>query len=156
MNQFLGTGVALIIVLSIWGLGKRPKKVFNTRVSENPFFNHATLVDFSVGFEESSSSEESSPISFRAPSNSKERYLLRKMLRSLISSEPEQRLLAIKTAQQWGDSSVLPILKLGLRDSDSRVVINAAQAISKFKGTYKQNQQKKKSVSHPLNVSLMR
>ena len=64
-------------------------------------------------------------------------------------------MLAVKLASEWGDKSVLPILKLGLRDMDSRVVIQSAEAISKFK-SHSINTNKLKKTIYPLNVFLMR
>ncbi len=72
-----------------------------------------------------------------------------------MSSGPEDRLIAVNAAGKWGNLSVLPILRLGLRDVDSRVVITAAQAISRFRGCPNIST-KKKSTRHPLNVSRMR
>ncbi len=73
----------------------------------------------------------------------------------MISSNPDERLIAVQIADKWGDSSVIPILKIGLRDMDSRVVIYSAKAISKFRNNsvfYKS----KEKISYPLNVFLMR
>ena len=63
---------------------------------------------------------------------------------------------AIEKAEQWGDSTVIPILKIGLRDSDSRVVIKAAKAISKFRNHPTIISKSKVAITHPLNVFLMR
>ena len=89
---------------------------------------------------------------FQVPKTEKEKFLLRKKLRNLISSGPDDRLIAINTAEKWGDLSILPILRLGLRDVDSRVVIQSAQAISRFRGSPKTFKQKK-AIRYPLNAS---
>ena len=75
-------------------------------------------------------------------------------MKNLIASGPEDRLIAVNAAEKWGDLSVLPILRLGLRDVDSRVVIKSAQAISRFRGCPKVLIKKKaKAIRYPLNAS---
>ena len=66
-----------------------------------------------------------------------------------------ERLIAVEIAGEWGDPSVIPILKIGLRDMDTRVVIKAAKAISKFRNQPIAKPTKQK-ISYPLNVFLMR
>ena len=89
------------------------------------------------------------------PKTEREKVFFRKKLKNWILSGPEDRLLAVNAAEKWGDFSVLPILRLGLRDVDSRVVIKAAKAISRFKGCPK-TLTTKKVIRSPLNVSRMR
>ena len=79
-----------------------------------------------------------------------------KKLTKLICSNPNDRLLAIQIASQWKNKKAISFLRRGLKDSDSRVVIASASAISSYKG-HTINLQKKSQVSRPpRNVSLMR
>tara|TARA_Y100001968_G_C19123004_1_gene602857 strand:- start:137 stop:622 length:486 start_codon:yes stop_codon:yes gene_type:complete len=80
---------------------------------------------------------------------------INKELTKLISSNPNDRFLAIQIASQWKNRKAIPFLKRGLKDSDSRVVIAAAAAMTTFKG--KPIELKKAHPSRPpRNVSLIR
>ena len=78
-------------------------------------------------------------------------------MNKLISGGPAERLKAIHIAQEWKHSSVLTILRRGLKDSDSRVVIAAASAMQKYRGVpnSERNQEVGSSLP-PRNVALMR
>ena len=90
-----------------------------------------------------------------SPITSREKYELRRHLKKMISSLPDERLLAVEMASDWGDPSVVSILKIGLRDMDSRVVIKSAKAIAKFKNQ-PITSSSKETINYPLNVFLMR
>ena len=80
----------------------------------------------------------------------------KKQLTRLISSNPNDRLLAIQIASQWENNKALPFLRRGLRDSDSRVVIASAAGISSYKGKPIDLHKKSQTSRPPRNVSLMR
>ncbi len=83
-----------------------------------------------------------------------QRHILLRQLQKAIASGPLDRLEAIAIADQWGHVSILPILRIGLKDSDSRVMIAAAKALEKHRGkTIPTNQGK---LRPPRNVSLTR
>ena len=67
---------------------------------------------------------------------------------------PKERLEAIAMAQILSHSSVLPFLKQGLHDSDSRVTIAAANALEKFRGKPIPGHSQRKRP--PRNVARMR
>ena len=124
MNQLVAAGAAFFLALTLLGLGKKPKTLFKTKISENLIVQPSSLVIISGGKQKENREIES--FHFLLPKTEKQKFLLRKKLKNLISSGPGDRLIAVKTAQKWGDLSVLPILRLGLRDVDSRVVSQSA------------------------------
>ncbi len=155
MNEFISAGVALVLALGLWGAGRKPKKLFQNSFQKNiPSTSQATLVEGSEGFLKKNYYFTHSKSIYNKPKTSKEKIALIKKLKKFISSGPDNRLLAIQAASEWGDPATIPILKLGLKDFDSRIVITAAEAISKFKNTRAKRIHQKKS--HPRNVSLMR
>ena len=152
MNQLVAAGTAFFLALTLLVLGRKPKTLLNTKTSENLTVQPSSLVIVPGGKQKVTSGIES--VNFLFPKTEKEKFLLLTKLKNLIISGPEDRLIAVNTAEKWGDLSVLPILRLGLRDFDSRVVIKSAQAISRFKGCPKVLKQKKaKEIRYPLNAS---
>ena len=59
---------------------------------------------------------------------------LERRLKADMAAGPEERLRAVRVAAQWGHRSALPLLRQALRDSDARVVEEAAAAIEPFRG----------------------
>ena len=156
MNEFISAGVALVVALGLWGAGKKPKKLFQNRFqTNNPSTSQYSLDEASEGYSTKDYYIKYSKALCNKPKTAKERIALIKELKKFISSGPDNRLLAIQAASEWGDPATIPILKLGLKDFDSRIVITAAEAISKFKNVTKAKEIPQKK-NHPLNVSLMR
>jgi HEAT repeat protein len=58
----------------------------------------------------------------------------RATLRTLFNQGGASRLEAIQAARNWGDLSILPLLRQALRDPDPAVVREAAAAIHRFRG----------------------
>ena len=154
---FLGI-IALIITLSIWVLGKKQYKNLS-KISNKTFSN--------ISNQESIQLVQSDPKQKITicnqykkrlpdiPSNSRERIYLRKKLFKLITSGPEDRLFAVEMASKCGDKLLLPILRRGLKDSDSRIIIAAAKGIEKYRKfpTPSKSQSRKRP---PRNIFLMR
>ena len=59
-------------------------------------------------------------------------------------------------ASEWGNKKAITFLRRGLKDSDSRVVIASAAAISFYKGKTINLQKNSQASRPPRNVSLMR
>ena len=72
--------------------------------------------------------------SWTAPTTPLERLALERHLKADMDAGPEERLRAVRLAARWGHRSVLPLLRQALRDSDARVVQEAADAIAPFRG----------------------
>ena len=97
--------------------------------------------------------KESKPFAIDPSLNS---IAIKKELTKLISSNPDDRLLAIQIASQWENKKAIPFLRRGLKDSDRRVVIAAAAAISTYKGKTKSSIKKSQPSRPPRNVFLIR
>ncbi len=136
MNQFF-TGV-LVLSLSavLWGLGRKPKISMNrgTEISapssKIPLIldNHDLQLDEQTFILKGNLSE-----NLEFFTNPQNKINLKRKLLKMIDLGPEERLKSVQIAAQWGDSSVLPIIKRGLRDSDTRVVALAAKAMDSNK-----------------------
>ncbi len=155
MNQFFAAGALVVITVMLWGIGKKPKTLLDKGISTVISINTPSLVQSIDPTLRPAGLNNSVKRSFNAPLTRREKFELRRHLKQLIISVPDQRLNAIEIAGEWGDRSVIPILRLGLRDMDRRVVIQAAKAIAKFKNK-SITPNKKKAISHPPNVFLMR
>ena len=156
MNEFLAAVAAFVITIGLLGIGKKPKKLFKSNSSEyiSPKSTTSLILQSENSFKNNyflSSPKFAVPL----PKTKQEKFLLIKHLKKLISSGPEDRLIAIQTAREWGDSSVIPILRIGLKDFDNRIVISAAEGICKFR-SFTKGVKNKQNKPHPLNVSLMR
>ena len=62
-----------------------------------------------------------------------ERIFLKRKMESLFKGPKEDKLKALKIAQDLSDASTLPILRMGLKDMDSDVVEICADLIDNFK-----------------------
>jgi len=160
MNQVFVGGIALIIAFILWSSKKQPKgshflksqKDSLPKGNETPSFVQKNklinkkepkrLINF-----------KSNPFTNQPLLNSIEKN---KKLTKLISSNPNDRLLAIQIASQWENKKAIPFLRRGLKDSDSRVVIASAAAIASYKGKTINSQKKSQTSRPPRNVSLMR
>ena len=160
MNQVFAGSLALIIALILWS-SKKQFKVSDFFNSQKDYFSKAQLasssliIDKNLQNQKSSklNNKESNPFSHQPSVNSIE---TKKQLTKLISSNPSDRLLAIQIASQWQNNKSLPFLRRGLKDSDSRVVIASAAAISSYKGKTIDLQKQSQASRPPRNVSLMR
>ena len=160
MNQVFVGGIALIITFILWGSKKQSKGLtFSTSQKDSLPNSHAT----NSFVQKQKLINKKEPESLR---NLKSKTFIhqpsvnaiktKKQLTKLISSNPNDRLLAIQIASQWGNKKAIPFLKKGLKDSDSRVVIASAAAISSYKGKTIDLQKKSQASRLPRNVSLMR
>jgi len=160
MNQVFVGGIALIITFILWTSKKESKGSTFLQSKNNSFTNSNTTSSFVQKkklFNQEASEKfkdiEAKPFSKKTSLNSIE---TNKKLTRLISSSPNDRLLAIQIASQWKNKKALPFLRRGLKDSDSRVVISAAAAISSYKGKTIDSQKKSQVSRPPRNVSLIR
>ena len=160
MNQIFVGGIALIIAFILWGskkqskvspLLKSNKDSFQNSNATNSFVQKNKLINQKEP--ESLKNLKSKPFFKQSPLNSIE---TNKKLTKLFSSNPDDRLLAIQIASQWENRKAIPFLRRGLKDSDSRVVIESAAAISSYKGKAINLQIKSQASRPPRNVSLMR
>ena len=97
---------------------------------------------------------ERSDVAWQSPCTSAERLAMQEYLRRAMAAGPDLRLEAITLAGQWGHQSVLPLLRRGLHDADSRVVKAAAAALENRRGASKAAPVQ--IVRPPRNVARMR
>ena len=160
MNQVIAGGLALIIALILWS-SKKQSKASAFFKSQKDSFTKAQLSSASLVIEKSLQNKKSSKLNNKKSESFKPQLSLnsietKKQLTRLISSNPNDRLLAIQIASQWENNKALPFLRRGLRDSDSRVVIASAAGISSYKGKPIDLHKKSQTSRPPRNVSLMR
>ena len=160
MNQVFAGGLALIIALILWS-SKKQSKASAFFKSQKDSFTKAQLSSASLVIEKSLQNKKSPKLNNKKLESFKPQHSLnsietKKQLTRLISSNPNDRLLAIQIASQWENNKALPFLRRGLRDSDSRVVIASAAGISSYKGKTIDLHKKSQASRPPRNVSLMR
>ena len=160
MKQVFAGGLALIIALILWSSRKKSKASAFFKSQKDSFskaqVSSSTLViDKSLQKQKSKelNNKKSKPFSYKPSLTSIE---TKKQLTKLISSNPNDRLLAIQIASQWNNKKALPFLRRGLKDSDSRVVIASAAGISSYKGKTICLNKNSQASRPPRNVSLMR
>ena len=161
MNQVFTGTVALIIALLLWGLGKKPRVGLNANANQASL---GTINNPQLSLVQKNTASEAIPNNYLSndpailvtPKTIQERIILRKQLYQLITGSPNDRLKAIKLTKKLNDKSVLPILRRGLKDSNSSVVLAASKALEKHRGPIFISDQEKKTLRPPLNVSLTR
>ena len=160
MNQVFAGGLALIIALILWSSKKQSKASAFFKSQKDSFSkvqvtSSALVIDKGLKNQKSTKLNNKKSKSF-SPQLSLNSIETKKQLTRLISSNPNDRLLAIQIASQWENNKALPFLRRGLRDSDSRVVIASAAGISSYKGKTIDLHKKSQTSRPPRNVSLMR
>ena len=160
MNQVFAGGLALIIALILWS-SKKQSKASAFFKSQKDSFTKAKLSSASLVIEKSLQNKKSPKLNNQKLESFKPQLSLnsietKKQLTRLISSNPNDRLLAIQIASQWNNKKALPFLRRGLKDSDSRVVIASATGISSYKGKTIDLYKKPQVSKRPRNVSLIR
>ena len=160
MNQVFVGGIALIIALILWGNKKQSQGSPFLKSQKDSLLNSNATSSF---VQKSQLINQKEPddlkkLKFKSLSNQPSRNSVEtnKKLTKLISSSPNDRLLAIQIASQWENKKAIPFLRRGLKDSDSRVVIASAAAISSYKGKAINLQNPPQAPRPPRNVSLMR
>ena len=161
MNQVLAGTTALILALVLWGLGKKPRTALASKTDQGLLgvTNHQNpaLVLNNSSNTRNNQKNSNLELEWQPPKTIQEKILIRQKLKHLINGCPEERLQAIIIADLWGNKTVLPILRRGLKDADSKVVKASAKALEKYKGV-SSNQQPHESEARrpPRNVALMR
>ncbi|WP_413442123.1 HEAT repeat domain-containing protein [Synechococcus sp. MIT S1220] len=145
--------IALGAGLLIWRRPTRPL-LRSTDVSDVAELNRAQLelvIETSTASDPQDSPE---PVTWQPPATARERCMLQNKLRLCMDQGPDQRLEAVRMAALWGGAQALPVLRRGLRDSDSRVVIESAAAIESLRSV--RAIQPAPSARPPRNVARMR
>jgi len=160
MNQVFAGGLALIIAFIFWNSKKNTKlspffksyknSLSNPQESSSLVLENKLTTNKKIG---KLKNQKSKPFSIDPLAKS---IKTKQTLNKLISSNPDDRLLAIEIADQWNNPKAIPFILKGLKDSDKRVVVAAAKAISSFKGKTIALRKTSQTSRPPRNVSLMR
>ena len=162
MNQIFAGSAALVLALMLWTFGKQPLKSLRAKnqinFSVTTRSEHPTLVKEKLPNQtkEPFPSLSDRDLYWQKPKTIQQRLELQSYLKKSISSGPKERLEAVTLAGLWGHSSVLPILRRGLKDSDSRVIHAAAKAFQKHRGINSLKESQETTARPPRNVALMR
>ena len=155
MQNVLLPGAVVLLTLVLW-LRRKPVKpmLSSTDASRVAQLNRAQL---ELVIEPAADGESADTFldSWTPPTTALERLALERRLKADMQAGPEQRLRAVRLAAQWGHRSVLPLLRQALRDSDARVVEEAAAAIAPFRGAPAASPTRQPA-RPPRNVSRMR
>ena len=155
MQNVLLPGAVVLLTVVLW-LRRKPVKpmLSSTDASRVAQINRAQL-ELEIESAADGESADASLVSWTSPSTPLERLDLERRLKADMEGGPEERLRAVRVAARWGHRSVLPLLRQALRDSDARVVEEAAAAIAPFRGA-PAAAQTPQSARPPRNVSRMR
>ncbi len=160
MNQTFAAVAALSLTMILWGFGRKPPKgiLKNIDASFGAKINHnqQSLVQIGNAKRKNEATLGSSEgiENWQLPKTAIEKLELKKQLKKAMKGNPEMRLKAIQISKLWNDPIVLPLIKLGLRDSDSRVVLASAEALERYRG--KPKKACFQESSPPRNVARMR
>ena len=155
MQNVLLPGAVVLLTVVLW-LRRKPVKpmLSSTDASRVAQLNRAQL-ELVIAFAADGESADVSLETWAAPITALDRLALERRLRADMQAGPEERLRAVRLAARWGHRSALPLLRQALRDSDSRVVEEAAAAIAPFRGA-PAAAPTRQPARPPRNVSRMR
>jgi hypothetical protein len=139
-TQSVGALAAFLAVL-IWVVSRRkPTPFASLDASAVAALNRAQISLVQLNLvgpnDELSSATSSSTKSARwaLPVDLREQAAFLKGLQAQLAGDTGERLAAMQAARAWGHRATLPLLKRGLRDSNPAVVLEAAQAMERFRG----------------------
>ncbi len=163
MNQLIAGGAAFVLVLILWGLGRRPSKTIlsSTDAGMIAAINRAQLGLVDDGLDNGSPSPEpigdaanAQPLWERPCSEAQAIALRNRLTHMFNQGHPDERLEAIQIASEWGHRSTVSLLRRGLRDVDTRIVQISAAAIEPHRGGH--HPASAQPVRPPRNVARMR
>ncbi len=159
MNQTFTALIILATTIVLVGLGKRPRKsiLLGTDAEEISSLNSSRpslLKKVRPTANKTFFNQENFHSNWKPPTSAQDRIKLQMKLYKSMNAGPNERLEAVQISTLWGHKSVLRFLRQGLKDSDSRVVQAAAEALSSQK--YLHAQQSLPEEKPPRNVALIR
>jgi hypothetical protein len=161
-TQSVGALAAFLAVL-IWVVSRRkPTPFASLDASAVAALNRAqiSLVQLNLvdpNDELSSATSSSTKSARRAlPVDLREQAAFLKGLQAQLAGDTGERLAAMQAARAWGHRATLPLLKRGLRDSNPAVVLEAAQAMERFRGRCTPVGSPKPQPRLPRNAALTR
>lgn len=137
MSQaYVGGAAAVVLAAVLYAVGRKPSKPFlrNPDVTSVAALNRAQVELVQAAVADAGRGEGDDQGDWQPPASSGEVLALQKQLRAAMNAGPDERLEAVTLAGRWGHRDLLPLLRRGLRDSDSRVVEAAAAALDGRRG----------------------
>ena len=155
MQNVLLPGAVVLLTVVLW-LRRKPVKpmLSSTDASGVAQLNRAQL-ELVIEPTSQADAADGSLEPWTAPATPLERLSLERRLKADMEAGPEERLRAVRLAARWGHRSALPLLRQALRDTDARVVEEAAAAIAPFRGA-SAAAPTRQPARPPRNVSRMR
>jgi hypothetical protein len=161
-TQSVGALAAFLAVLIWVGSRRKPTPFASLDASAVAALNRAqislvqrNLVDPN---DELSSAKSSSAtaMNWALPADPRGQAAFLKGLQAQLAGDTGERLAAMQAARAWGHRATLPLLKRGLRDSSLEVVLEAAQAMERFRGRCTPVGSSKPQPRLPRNAALTR
>ena len=156
-TQSVGALAAFLAVLIWVGSRRKPTPFASLDASAVAALNRAQISLVQHDAERlSASSSSAAAASWALPADSREQVAFLKSLHAQLAGDTGERLAAMQAARAWGHRATLPLLKRGLRDSNLEVVLEAAQAMERFRGRCTPVVSPKSQPRFPRNASLTR
>jgi hypothetical protein len=161
-TQSVGALAAFLAVL-IWVVSRRkPTPFASLDASAVAALNRAqislvqrNLVDPNDELSSATSSS-ATAMNWALPADPRGQAAFLKGLQAQLAGDTGERLAAMQAARAWGHRATLPLLKRGLRDSNLDVVLEAAQAMERFRGRCTPVVSPKPQPRLPRNAALTR
>ena len=156
-TQSVGALAAFLAVLIWVGSRRKPTPFASLDASAVAALNRAQISLVQHDAERlSASSSSAAAASWALPADSREQVAFLKSLHAQLAGDTGERLAAMQAARAWGHRATLPLLKRGLRDSNLEVVLEAAQAMERFRGRCTPVGSSKPQPRLPRNAALTR
>lgn len=156
-TQSVGALAAFLAVLIWVGSRRKPTPFASLDASAVAALNRAQILLVQHDAERlSASSSSAAAASWALPADSREQVAFLKSLHAQLAGDTGERLAAMQAARAWGHRATLPLLKRGLRDSNLEVVLEAAQAMERFRGRCTPVGSPKPQPRLPRNAALTR
>jgi len=154
MNTQSFGALAACLAVVIWIVSRRkPTPFASLDASAVAALNRAQISLVQQNAERSSPTPEAS---WPLPADPREQAAFLKTLHHQLTGDTDQRLAAMRAARAWGHRATLPLLKRGLRDANLDVVLEAAQAMERFRGRSTPLGSPKAQPRLPRNAALTR
>ncbi|MGC6482121.1 MAG: HEAT repeat domain-containing protein [Synechococcus sp.] len=159
-QAYVGGAAAVVLAAVLYAVGRRPSKPFlrNPDVTSVAALNRAQMELVQAAADDAQPTPapdgQEASTDWQAPTSPAQVRALLNQLRAAMNGGPDQRLQAVLLAGCWGHRALLPLLRRGLRDADSRVVVAAASALDGRRGAT--TPASVQVVRPPRNVARMR
>ncbi len=135
MNTQSVGALAAFLAAVIWvGSRRKPTPLANLDASAVAALNRAQISLVQQNAELFSVASSPIAASWALPADPREQATFLKSLHVQLAGDTGERLAAMQAARAWGHRATLPLLKRGLRDANLEVVLEAAQAMERFRG----------------------